>query len=112
MSYEIYYAIVTTSTTFERLCFFAWFLCDVAFAGVALRRAYPPGTRIPTLKKLALGVLAGIAFLHALCQIYPDERQQVTAFWTGIILQLPINWGHFSLLLKEQSTKGQSLEMW
>lgn len=112
MAYEIYYAIVIPSTTFERLCFFVWFLFDISFATVAITSAYAPENRRKTVAKLATGVAAGLYFLHLLCKIWPDEREQVTAYWTGIVLQLPISAGHLYLLLKTQSTKGQSLEMW
>jgi hypothetical protein len=39
MAYEIYYAYVCTTTTWQRACFFAWFLFDVSFVAVALKRA-------------------------------------------------------------------------
>ncbi|KAF2743448.1 hypothetical protein M011DRAFT_221613 [Sporormia fimetaria CBS 119925] len=112
MAYEIYYAFTTTTTTFERLCFLIWFLLDAAFATVAIHSAYAIPERGAVRKKLVLGILAGLACLHMLCKIWPDEREQLTAYWTGIVLQLPIGWGHVYLLLTERSTKGQSLEIW
>ncbi|KAF2278623.1 uncharacterized protein EI97DRAFT_372201 [Westerdykella ornata] len=112
MAYEIYYAITTTSTTLERICFFVWFLMDCSFAAVAIFSAYAPNERGALCKKLIAGVLAGLLFFHLVCRMWPDEREQVTAYWTGILLQLPIGWGHLYLLLKNGSTKGQSLEMW
>lgn len=112
MAYELYYAIRITSTRFELFSFMMWFLFDVTFAVVAIFSAYTPEKRGPVTAKLSLGVVAGIAFLHALAKKFPDEREQLTAYWTGIILQLPISCGHLYLLLKERHTKGQSLEMW
>lgn len=112
MAYELYYAQVITSTSFERGCFFIWFLMDVAFATVALISAYSPKQRLPKIRNLIIGVVAGVVFLHWLCQVFPDEREQVTAYWTGWLLQLPIGWGELYLLLDAGDTRGQSLETW
>ncbi len=112
MSYEIYYAFVTTSTTFELVCFLAWFMLDASFAAVAVVSAYPQQKRRTVTLRLVFGVLAGIAVFHALCKMFPDEREQVTAYWTGLLLQLPIGWGQVYYLLSWRNTKGQSLETW
>jgi hypothetical protein len=58
------------------------------------------------------GLLAGIVVLRILSLIFPDEREQVTAYWTGILLQLPVGWVSVYLLLKHQDTKGHSIEIW
>jgi hypothetical protein len=112
MSYEIFYALRIPSTTFEKLAFSMWFLFDISFALTALFSAYSPAERGPTAKKLCTGVLAGILFLYALCTKYPDERDQVTAYWTGILLQLPIGWAHLLFLLRDWEIRGQGLEIW
>lgn len=110
--WEIYYAFTTTSTTFERVCFSVWFLMDISLATVALQCAYPPERRASLVKRIIFGVLAGIAFLHILCLYFPDDRQQMTAYWVGILQELPIGWASLYLLLKRRDTKGQSLEIW
>ncbi|PPJ60279.1 hypothetical protein CBER1_01264 [Cercospora berteroae] len=112
MAYEIYYAFATTTTTFERLSFLVWFLLDVSFATVAVFSAYDPNRRKVVAGRLVGGVIAGLGFLHVLCQYFPDEREQVTAYWTGLLLQLPIGWGSLYLLLTKRDTKGHSLEIW
>ncbi|KAF2181302.1 hypothetical protein K469DRAFT_589944 [Zopfia rhizophila CBS 207.26] len=112
MAYEIYYAFVTTSTRFERFSFLTWFLLDVSFAAVAVTSLYPYGGRGMITGKLFIGALVGIGFLYTLCRYFPDDREQVTAYWTGILLQLPVGWGSIYLLLKRGDTKGQSLEIW
>lgn len=112
MAYELFYALRIPSTLFEQATFLIWFLFDLTFAIVALYSAYTPSQRGPVTVKLTLGVVAGVAFLHALAKWFPDEREQLTAYWTSIILQLPISCGHLWLLVKEKHTKGQSLEMW
>ncbi|KAF4159635.1 hypothetical protein CNMCM8927_002885 [Aspergillus lentulus] len=112
MAYELFYAFTTTSTRFEKLAFLAWFELDLSFVIVALRKAHTPGERRVLRRNMILGCLAGIAFLWMLTRRYPDEREQVTAYWTGIILQLPIGWICLYQLWKDQSTKGHSLEIW
>lgn len=112
MSYEIFYAIATTSTTFERVCFFAWFAFDIAFAAVAIRFAYPAPERKAVAARTVAGALVGLGIFWAIARRWPDEREQVTGFWTGIVLQLPINWGSLWVLVRDQSTKGHSLEIW
>lgn len=112
MAYELFYAFRTTSTTFELLCFLAWFLFDVTFVSVAITNAYPQQQRKAVAGRTIAIVVAGIVFLQWLCGQYPDEREQVTAFWTGVILQLPISVGSVWLLVQRRDTKGQSLEIW
>lgn len=111
MAYEFYYAFATTSTTFERNCFLMWYLLDIIFVYIASRAAYPPSQRLGVALRTYIGAALGVAFLHGLCQIWPDERQQVTAYWTGLIIQFPCGWGSLYLLLK-RGIKGQSFEIW
>jgi hypothetical protein len=112
MAYEIYYALVCTSTTFQRACFSVWFLFDITFVTVALKYAYQPGERRSTVVKLLWQVPAWMGFLWWCGRQWPDEREQMTAFWTGLYLELPIGWGQVWYLVKRQETKGQSLEIW
>jgi hypothetical protein len=112
MSYELFYAFATTTTMFERVAFLAWFAFDLAFVGVAVRFAYPAEERRRVAVRTAGGVMLGLAVFWGLARMWPDEREQVTAFWTGILLQLPINWGSLWVLVRERSTKGHSLEIW
>lgn len=112
MAYELYYAYVCTTTTFQRACFFVWFLFDITFVTVAIKYAYKKGQRRWTVAKLCWQVPAWIAVLWVAGQWWPDEREQKTAFWTGLYLELPIGWGQVWYLLKRRDTKGQSLEIW
>jgi hypothetical protein len=112
MSYEIFYALATTSTTFERVCFLAWFAFDLAFVVVAIRFAYPAAEQRRVAARTAGGVLVGLGVFWGLARMWPDEREQLTGFWTGILLQLPINWGSLWVLVRERSTRGHSLEIW
>lgn len=112
MAYEIFYAFAVTSTAFERLCFLMWILFDVAFTAVAIVTAYPPHRRALVTARLTGISVAGIVLLRYLCELFPDDREQVTAFWTGVILQLPISVGSVYLLFRHWDTKGHSLEIW
>lgn len=112
MAYEIFYAFVTTSTVFERVCFLGWFVFDVGFVGVAVAYAYPSGERWKVAGRTGGLVIFWLGVLWGLARTWPDEREQVTGFWTGIVLQLPINWGSLAVLVRERRTKGHSLEIW
>lgn len=112
LSYELFYAFTTTSTTFEKASFLIWFALDVIFTTTAVISTYRPGQR----RKIAVQIFGGfvicVVALHILSLAFPDERQQVTAYWTGILLQLPIGWVSVYLLLKHRDTKGHSIEIW
>ncbi|KAL5113851.1 hypothetical protein ACEQ8H_008271 [Pleosporales sp. CAS-2024a] len=112
MAYEMYYAYVCTTTTVQRACFFVWFLFDMTFVTVALRYAYSDAERSKTVAKLAWQVPACMGFLWACGVYWPDEREQKTAFWTGLYLELPIGWAQLYYLIQNRGTKGQSLEIW
>ena len=112
MAYELYYAFATTTTSFEFWSFLAWFVFDVTFVTVALISAYPRRRRAIVVVRTSVGVAAGIAALNYLCKLYPDDRQQITAFWTGVVLQFPISWGSLFLLLWTWDTRGHGLEIW
>ncbi|KAF2727638.1 hypothetical protein EJ04DRAFT_505411 [Polyplosphaeria fusca] len=112
MSYELYYAFVMTTGGVERAGFLVWFCMDVAFASVAIAWAYQEQRKWGVVVRLAMGVVGGVGVFWGLGKVWPSEREQLTAYWTGIALQLPISVGHVVLLIRERSTKGQSVEMW
>jgi heme/copper-type cytochrome/quinol oxidase subunit 4 len=112
MAYELYYAFAATTTSFEFWCFILWFVFDVAFVAVALIAAYQPRNLSVVILRLIVGVAAGVVFLRWLCTLYPDDREQVTAFWVGVVLQFPISWGTLWLLMWTRDTRGHSLEIW
>ena len=112
MAYEIFYAVATTDTAFERWCFSAWFVFDLAFVGVAVRFAYAPEKRWGVAGRTAALTGVWLGVLWVLAWWWPDEREQVTGFWTGVGLQVVINWGSLVVLVGEGGTKGTSLEIW
>lgn len=112
MAYELFYAFKTTSTTFELVCFLAWFLFDVSFVTIAIFSAYSRTRRKGVVARTITLLITGVVFLRYLCLLYPDEREQVTAFWTGVLLQFPISVVSVLLLLLKQDTRGHSLEIW
>ena len=112
LSYELFYAFTTTSTKFERISFLLWFSLDVMLAVTAVMSTHAPGQRRGISGRIFVGFLIGILALFVLSGVFPDDRQQVTAYWTGILLELPAGWVSVYLLLKHQDTKGHSLEIW
>lgn len=113
MAYEIFYAVATTDTAFERWCFSAWFVFDLAFVGVAVRFAYAPEKRWGVAGRTAALTGVWLGVLWVLAWWWPDEREQVTGFWTGVGLQFWINWGSLVVLwFGEGGTRGTSLEIW
>ncbi|KAL4930260.1 uncharacterized protein BDV17DRAFT_259301 [Aspergillus undulatus] len=112
MAYEFYYAFATTSTQTERICFLVWFEFDLLFTCIALWRVYPHDQRRRIATEMALYFLCAVTGLKYLGILYPDEREQVTAYWTGILLQLPVGWVYVYRLLADRSTLGHSFEMW
>lgn len=112
MAYELYYAFTTTSTTTERIGFLVWFQLDITFVTLAIRRIYAPEQQRAVIRNMVVGFLGGLAGLYALSNAFPDDRDQVTAYWTGILLQLPIGWACLLLLWKDMDTRGHSLEIW
>lgn len=97
---------------FERASFLTWFVLDLMFSTTAIISIYRPGQRRRVAGLVLAGFVMGIVFLEVLSTIFPDERQQLTAYWTGILLQLPAGWISVYLLLKHRDTKGHSLEIW
>jgi hypothetical protein len=64
------------------------------------------------VKMLVVGTVLGIWFLWGYGRLWRDEREQLTAYWTGPLLELPIGWSQAYLLLKRRDTKGQYLGIW
>lgn len=89
-----------------------WFGLDIIFATTAILSTYAPGRRLRIILQIFGGFLVGVLVLYILSVIFPDDRQQLTAYWTGILLELPIGWVSVYLLLKHQDTKGHSIEIW
>ncbi|KAK5164258.1 uncharacterized protein LTR77_009952 [Saxophila tyrrhenica] len=112
LSYELYYALATTSTNLELACFILWFLFDLAFVSVALLSAYPPGRRLGVIARTAVLTIAFYFALQTLDSWFPSDRSQQTAFFIGVALQLPISVGSVILLLRDKDVRGQSLEIW
>jgi hypothetical protein len=112
MAYELFYAFIIPSTWLERLAFLGWFELDITFAFIAIRHAHKPEERWPLARNIFLACITGIACLYQLTQWFPDEREQVTAYWTGILMQLPIGYCCLITLWKDHDTAGHSPEIW
>lgn len=111
------YGRMTLIQTWNRAFIDSWdrfvrFAMDFTFAAVTIRSTVPPARRWTVITTMIIGFISGIAILKGLTVMYPDEREQLTAYWTGIVLQLPISGGTLWLLIQNQHTRGQSLEIW
>ncbi|KAL2788212.1 hypothetical protein BJX66DRAFT_327307 [Aspergillus keveii] len=112
MAHEVYYAFTTTSTRLERICFLFWFECDLAFVSIALWHVYDRSQWRRIISEMALYFSLAVSALKYLGLLYPDDREQITAYWTGLLLQLPVGWIYLYRLLADRSTRGHSLEIW
>ncbi|KAL4763658.1 uncharacterized protein BDW70DRAFT_131275 [Aspergillus foveolatus] len=112
LAYELYYAFATTSTRTERICFLVWFQLDLIFVGLALWRVYGRDQWRRVAGEMVVYFVTACGLFRYLGYIYPDDREQVTAYWTGILLQLPVGWVYVYRLLKDRSILGHSLEIW
>ena len=75
MAYELFYAFVCTTTSFELVCFLMWFLFDISFASVAITSAYPQRERRSVVLRLTSLLVSGVGFLYMVCKFWPDERE-------------------------------------
>jgi hypothetical protein len=94
------------------MSFLVWFGLDLAFITEVVLCVYAPGQRLAVTKKISTGFVASFSILWALTAIFPDDRQQLTAYWTGILLELPVGWVSVYLLIHNRDTKGHSIEIW
>lgn len=112
LAYEMYYPFVVASSKLQVVGCLIWFLLDMRFTYVAIKYACPPERRRTVAIRSVLCTIAGVAFLRTLGQYFPDEGEQVTAYWTGWFLELPAGWISVLYLWKYGHTKGQSLKIW
>ncbi|KAL5044722.1 hypothetical protein BDW71DRAFT_198836 [Aspergillus fruticulosus] len=112
LAYELYYAFATTSTQIERVCFLVWFQLDLVFVGLALVYVYGRSQGQRVAAEMVIYFVAAFGVLKYLGYLYPDDHEQITAYWTGILLQLPVGWVYAYRLVKDRSVLGHSLEIW
>lgn len=79
---------------------------------IALYYACPERRRRIVLARIVSGVVAVMLLLHILGKIFPDDNEQITAYWTGWSLETPFAWILLWYLYTRDDTRGQSLELW
>lgn len=89
-----------------------WFLLDVRFTYTAIKYACAPEKRAATVIRTIFSVVVSIILFRILGQYFPDDGEQLTAYWAGWVLELPVGWLSVWLLYKDEHTRGQSLEIW
>ena len=112
VAYEVYYPFVVTTSKLQTLGCLAWVFLDLRFVYVSIRYACPPEKQLGVAVRSILGTVVGAACLHTLGKYFPDEGEQVTAYWTGFLLVLPVGYICLYHLWKHPHNKGQSLELW
>ncbi|EDU44206.1 conserved hypothetical protein [Pyrenophora tritici-repentis Pt-1C-BFP] len=107
----MFYTIRTYSdrTTFQRICFFVWFLFDITFVTVALKSAYAPRERGRTVVKLLWQVPAWMLFLCYVGMNWPDEREQRRHSSQGYVLSCRLDGGRFGICFSDKIRKGSRL---
>jgi hypothetical protein len=80
IGYEFFYTFITTSTVFKLASFMVWFLLDILFATVAILTCYTASQRTAVITQMACGFLLTIGVLKALTIVWPDKRDQITAY--------------------------------
>jgi hypothetical protein len=107
----MYYPFVVASSKLQVIGCLVWLLLDLRFTYTAIVYACPSHRRLSVTVRSAFGTIAGVALFRLLGQYFPDEGEQVTAYWTGWFLEMPVGW--VSLwYLQQHGIKGQSLEIW
>lgn len=112
MAYELYYAFATTTTRLERICFLVAFQLDIPLIAIGLWHGYGPGQRKRIAGEMLVYFIIALAGLRYLGYLYPNDREQITAYWSGILMELPTGWVWAYGLVKHRSLRGHSLEIW
>jgi hypothetical protein len=111
LAYEVFFAFAVPSTWPGTIAFLTWFWLDTAFVSSVLHVTCR-GRRKVVAGTIASIFIAGLLGLWMLCALFPDERQQIVAYWTGIMLQLPVGWGFLYNLWKSPTLEGHSMSIW
>jgi hypothetical protein len=112
LAYELYYPFIMARGKLQLAGCLVWFLFDVRFIYTAIRYSVAPGQRLKVSVRCACSTSVLLAIFYALGRYFPDDGEQVTAYWTGWLLEMPIGWCAVLCLWIYGDTKGQSLEMW
>ena len=108
---SLIFAFAVPSSTLETVAFLSWFLIDATFVTSAVCVACR-GRRGIVASRISSIFVVGLLCLWWLCVQFPDDQQQVTAYWSGIILQFPVGWGLLYYLCKSDDLKNHSLMIW
>ena len=111
LAWELVYAFATTSDAAQTTAFLTWFISDCVLAVTAVTSLYPHNQLTVALKISAVFAFS-VAFLLWLTGQFPDDYHQITAYWTGIAIELPIGWLLLYDILHRQNLRGHSLRIW
>lgn len=112
IAYELYFPFTVASSWLQRAGCLAWLLLDVRFTYTAIKYACAPEKRAATVTRTICSVVVTIMLFRILGQYFPDDGEQLTPYWIGWLLEMPVGWISVWLLYNHEHTRGQSLEIW
>lgn len=92
VAWELFYGIAVPTSLWQRVGSFVWFALDMIFFTAIVIYGNFEGRRRD--HATSVRVLA-LVFLLAPCKVTEscsDDGQQMTAYWSGVLLQLPAGW--------------------
>lgn len=89
-----------------------WFALDLVFTSTLATYGTYRGRRRDRAYFISTMVMVFLLALKILTITYPDDGQQMTAYWTGILLQLPLGWVHVMLLYQTRQVGLLNIEIW
>ena len=112
IAWELFYGLVTPKTLIEVVTFPVWVLLDLGFTTTYILYSTPIRERRACLASIVVYILFFLSLLLTLTIFYPDDGQQLTAYWTGILLELPIGWFELYALFGKQEDSGLAIATW
>lgn len=109
LAWELFYWIVLASTPVERYGYGVWFVADLVHAVIVIRYGYA-GQKWQAAQRMCCGVCIFVFGFWMISVYNPDH--QSSAFWTGLLMQVPISWGSLYDIIRGEDMKGHSLEIW
>ena len=112
IAWELFYGIFTPKLFIERITFPAWVILDLGFITSYILYSTPAREQRARVASIVLYTTLFLLLLRGLTVYYPDDGQQLTAFWTGILLELPVGWFELYALFGKQADSGVAIVTW
>lgn len=89
IAWELFYGLVVPTSLWQHVGFLVWFALDIIFVAVIVRYGSFRGRRRDRAKGVIVLALVLLLALYKVSRWYSDDGQQMTAYWSGILLQMP-----------------------